>query len=385
VDDLLDMNNVRTVDDLLRYVDDDDKKTETQPLTVSWMLNRHPLLGGDYYRAYRAAVLASSRFGWVTSVADRMVASDGGGKLGFITPAGDQGKVFFPDVLVLRPIEAWHQEFSEQAHEAGQVIIADVDDDLWRHEDILAAGTELKDYSTYDEWFPYVDYVLCSTRYLADYVRSFGYPAPVVYAPNCFDPTALNAEPKPSRRLGTRLWLSGRQDGDVEMYDNFVYPLLDKLDLSFTHIGADMPGEDEEPTRPGVKARRQFGWDTPRLIERPSMVIPEMAKEFARFSIGCIMMCDNEYNRSKTDTHAVELGSAGLPLVAASPHDLYRNIPGVVPLTANAVERRVRELLDPETWYIESKRTKTWARQRSVTCETAYLAALLQAVNAITK
>jgi hypothetical protein len=175
--------------------------------------------------------------------------------------------------------------------------------------------------------------------------------------------------------------LSGRQDGDVEMYDNFVYPLLDKLDLSFTHIGAEPDGE----AIPGQKARRSFGWDTPRLIERPSMTIPEMGAELARFSIGAIMMCDNEYNRSKTDTHAVELASAGLPLVAASPHELYRNIPGVVALTATAVERRVRELLDPETWYIESKRAKTWARQRSVTCETAYLAALLQAVNALTK
>src|SRR5208283_874137 len=130
--------------------------------------------------------------------------------------------------------------------------------------------------------------------------------------------------------------------------DDFVYPLLDKLDLSFTHIGADLPGEDEEPTRPGVKARRSFGWDTPRLIERPSMTIPEMGAELARFSIGCIMMApDNIYNASKTDTHAVELASAGLPLVAASAHELYKNIPGRVALTADAVERRVRELLDP--------------------------------------
>jgi hypothetical protein len=391
---IIEMNNVKTADDLLKYVDDDDKKTtEPPPLTVSWMLNRHPLLGGDYYRAYRAAALASSRFGWVTSVADRMIASTGiegapEGKLGFVTPnrmmgmPDENARVFFPDVIVLRPVEKWTREFTDAAHEAGQVIIADVDDDLWRHEDLLDTGVELKNFSTYEEWFPYVDYVLCSTRYLADYVRSFDYPAPVVYAPNCFDPTTLNAEPKPSRRLGTRLWLSGRQDGDVEMYDNFVYPLLDKLDLSFTHIGAEPDGE----AIPGQKARRSFGWDTPRLIERPSMTIPEMGAEFARFSIGAIMMTpDNLYNASKTDTHAVELASAGLPLVAASAHDLYKNIPGRVALTADAVERRVRELLDPETWYIESKRAKTWARQRSVTCETAYLAALLQAVNALTK
>ena len=116
------------------------------------------------------------------------------------------------------------------------------------------------------------------------------------------------------------------------------------------------------------------------------MTIPEMGAEFARFSIGMIMMIDNEYNRAKTETAAVELASAGLPLVAASPHDLYKNIPGRVALTADAVERRVNELLDPETWWIESKRAKTWARRgRSVTCETAYLSALLSLVNRLTK
>ena len=81
----------------------------------------------------------------------------------------------------------------------------------------------------------------------------------------------------------------------------------------------------------------------------------------------------------------LSLLSAGLPLVAASPMSSMRTSRERVALTADAVERRVRELLDPETWYIESKRAKTWARQRSVTCETAYLAALLQAVNALTK
>ena len=179
---IIEMDNVKTADDLLKYVDDDDKKTtEPPPLTVSWMLNRHPLLGGDYYRAYRAAALASSRFGWVTSVADRMIASTGiegapEGKLGFVTPNRMMGmpdknaRVFFPDVIVLRPVEKWTREFTDAAHEAGQVIIADVDDQLWLHEDIVAAGTQLKDYSTYDEWFPYVrwcdllDPLPCSLR-----------------------------------------------------------------------------------------------------------------------------------------------------------------------------------------------------------------------------
>jgi hypothetical protein len=169
------------------------------------------------------------------------------------------------------------------------------------------------------------------------------------------------------------------------MYDEWVYPLLDRLDLSFTHIGADEPEVDELPAQSGVKARRRFGWDTPRLIERPSMVIPELAKELARFSIGTIMMSQNVYNASKTDTSAVELGLAGLPLVSASTHELYKNIPGTVSPTARDVEKRVRELLNPETWAIESRRVKTWARQRAMACESKYLEALLAAVNYVTE
>jgi hypothetical protein len=371
----------------------DDIDTAPPPLVVTFLLNRHPLLGGDYYRAYRAGALASARFGWHTTLADKMGKSETNpeGRLGFVTPVEMMGmpvemaRVFFPDVIVIRPVEKWTLEDTLQAQANGQKVIADVDDDLWGHEDLLAAGTTLtEEGSTYDTWFGEVDAVLCSTRHLARKVRDFGYRARVFYAPNCYDPTVLNAEPKPSRRLGTRLWLSGRSDAELTMYDEWVYPLLDRLDLSFTHIGADEPEVDELPAQSGVKARRRFGWDTPRLIERPSMVIPELAKEFARFSIGTIMMVDNEYNRSKTDTSAVELGLAGLPLVAASTHELYRNIPGVVSPTARDVEKRVRELLNPETWAIESKRVKTWARQRAMACESKYLESLLAAVNYVT-
>jgi hypothetical protein len=377
MDDLLSKKGLE-IDDVLARIEMPDGKAK--PLSVSWMLNRHPLLGGDYYRAYRPAILSSSRFEWATSVANQMV--EDGGRLGF-RHSQTPDKILFSNVLVIRPVEGWHKDFSDQAHENGQLVIADVDDDLWGHEDLLRTGDTLDQWSSYDEWFPTVDAVLASTRHLANKIRDFGYPAKVYYAPNCYDPTGFYAEPKPSRRLGTRLWLSGRQDGEVRMYDEWIYPLLDKLDLSFTHIGA-MESVDESEAVPGAKARRSFGWDTPRLIERPSMVLTEMAAELARFSIGTIMMEDSEYNRSKTDTAAVELALAGLPLVAASPHELYRNVPGVVALTAGAVERRVRELLQPETWYVESKRARTWARQRAIACESRYLESLLAAVNDLT-
>ena len=53
--------------------------------------------------------------------------------------------------------------------------------------------------------------------------------------------------------------------------------------------------------------------------------------------------------------------------------------------TADAVEQRVRYLLDPDTWQLESKRIKAWARALAVKHESLYMEAVLQAVNAVTK
>ena len=361
---------VESLEDLLADLDADDKRAilerygsapaAAQPpddaMMVSFVLNRHPYAGGDYYRAFRPAALASARFGWHTSLSDKVttLSDEPDGKIGLVTPTSDSPKVFFSDVIVVRPIA---NDFPvAQAQANGQKVIADIDDDPWDHEDLFNSELTSDVEEHYLEWLGSCDAWLCSTRYLAAKLRDKGYPADrVYYAPNLYDPTALNADPKPGRRLGTRLWLGGRQDADVVMYDELVYPLLEKLDCSFTHIGAM---DNLEAPKIGQKARRCFGWDTPRLIERPSVLIPEMAKELERISIGMICMSDNLYNRAKTETHAAELALAGLPLCAASPHDLYRSIPGVVPLTTTAVEHRVRSLIDPETWHIEAKRAK---------------------------
>jgi len=391
-----DGEEVESLEELLRDLDADDRRailerqgsmpSAWQPpedaLMVTFLLNRHPYAGGDYYRAFRPAALTSARFGWHTSLSDKVttLTEEPDGRLGFVTPSVENLKVFFSDVVVVRPVGNLFPVAQAQA--AGQKVIADVDDDPWNHEDLFNPDL-VSDEDHYLEWLDKCDAWLCSTKYLCALLRGEGFPPDrVFWAPNLYDPSALNAEPKPGRRLGTRLWLGGRQDADVVMYDELVYPLLDKLDCSFTHIGAM---EDLAVGKVGQKARRSFGWDTPRLIERDSVVIPEMSKELAKISIGTIMMSDNAYNRAKTETHAAELGLAGLPLVSASPHELYRSIPGTVALTADAVEARVRELLDPDIWHAESKRIKAWGRALAVRHESQYLEALLQAVNAVTK
>jgi hypothetical protein len=374
--------NIAKLDEVLAAIETDDAAKDTTKklaFTVSYMLNRHPLIGGDYYRAYRPAALACHSFGWTCSLADRMAAKDDGSKLGLITPAGDMGRVFFPDVIVLRPVAGWTKEFTEWAHENGQYVLADLDDDLWSHEDLL--DDQLPESDNYDDWFSSADGVLCATKNLVKVCRQHT-DAPIYYAPSCYDYTTMSqCQPKPGRMLGDRLWLSGRQNADVEMYDEFIYPLLDELNLGFVHVGAQ---ENTEPT-PGMKGRRSFGWDTPRLFERPTCAIPQFPSEFDKVSIGIICMADNRYNDAKTETHAAELCAMGLPIVAATNHPLYTKVPGRVDPTAESVRGRIEKLLVPEYWEAESLRSRAWAQSIAKKNEALYMQALLQAVNALTK
>lgn len=336
-------------------------------MKVAYLCGRHPLLGGEYYRATRPGALAMHHFGWTAAACTHMgTAEDNdGGPLSFITP---NQTVITPDVIILRPIREWTKEWSDQARANGQIVIADLDDDLWAHEDWIETGRPNDD--GLEDWFWDVDGVMCSTRPLAKRVRQMGHRAPVVTAPNCYDPYGIRPGPGPGRMVGTRLWLSGRMSGDLEMYDTMVYPLLDELDLTFLHVGA-------------VEGKRFIdrGWKDDRLIERPSTVIPLLGEALKGLSIGTIMMADHLYNDAKTETHAVELAGGGIPLVAASNHPLYQRIPGRVETTKDAVRERIVSLLNQDTWGKESIRAMRWARAISKQRESEHLGALLRLVN----
>lgn len=326
-------------------------------------------MGGEYYRATRPAVLAAHRWGWDSAVSSLMATDrdNDGGPLSFITPSE---KIVTPEIIVVRPVREWRQHWTDQAHANGQVVIADLDDDLWAHERYDALQESDPDH--FNEWFNGTDAVLVSTRYLARRVRERGHPGRVVVAPNCYDPYGLNASPRPGHVIGTRLWMNGRMSADLELYDELVLPLLEGLNLRFLHVGADA-------------AQGRFtdrGWPEERLIERRSVPIPLLAEAFQGLNVGVICMADHPFNRAKTETHAVELASGGVPLVAASDHPLYRRIPGRVDIVAQAVEERVRALTsDPSYWLRESDRARRWARQVAGKAEAAHLSALLSVAN----
>lgn len=329
--------------------------------TLAYLVSRHPLMGGEYYRATRPAALAARAFGWGAAVCDRMATMEDGGKLCFVTP-NDQ--VVTPDIIILRPIREWSQAWTDQAHANRQLVIADLDDDIWSHQDW--EGVERPNDDNYDDWFPNVDAVLVSTRYLRNRIVERGHKAPVIVAPNCYDPYGLNATPSFGGMIGTRLWLSGRMEGDLELYDQLIQPLLEEFNLGFIHVGA----ED------GHRFTDR-GWDFNRLVEVGSVPVPLLPQALEGLSIGAICMSDHPYNLAKTETHAAELAAMGVPLVAASRHRLYRHIPGRVDPTPEQVRGRVEALSKfPNFWESESTAAREWARKIGFRNETDHLHAL---------
>jgi hypothetical protein len=336
---------------------------------VAYLCSRHPLMGGEYYRATRPGLLANWKWGWETGACTHMATTEGndGGPLSFIT--ANNTVVENPDFIIVRPIREWTQEWTDQAHANGQKVIADLDDDLWAHDNYDELQATSPD--NFNDWFWNVDAVLVSTKALAKRIRDMGHKSPVLVAPNCYDPYGLNSNPRPGNIIGTRLWMGGRMEADLVLYDELILPLLEEMDLRFLHVGADAE----------MGRFTDRGWPAERLIERRSVVIPLLADALQGLSIGTICMSDAPYNEGKTETHAVELASGGIPLVAASDHKLYRNIPGRVEPTKDAVHDRVKALMDYGYWLKESDRSRKWARQISAKAEADHMASLLQVVN----
>lgn len=342
--------------------------TDPEIPSIAYLCSRHPLMGGEYYRAVRPGALANWKWGWQTAACTHMVTAEGvdDGPLSFMTP---NKTVVTPEIIIVRPVREWRQHWSDQAHANGQFVVADLDDDLWAHEDYDELQSASPD--NYDEWFPYVDAVMVSTRYLAQRVRSMGHKAPIYVAPNCYDPFGMNSNPRPGGMIGTRLWMGGRMEADLELYDTLIQPLLEEFDMSFLHVGADAE----------VGRFIDRGWNPERLVERHSVPIPMMAQALEGLSYGAICMAEHPYNSAKTETHAVELGSCGIPLVAASNHPAYKHVPGRVDIDKDAVRSRVEYLRQPYEWLKESDKARRWARSVSLRSETKHMESLLSLVN----
>lgn len=360
-------------------------------LTVAWAVTRNPLQGGEYYRATRPAALANRGYGWHTGVIENIGSVEGSKKVA--GQAYGSQHVMEPDVWIMRPIGKGEGNWTlagmvEKMHAAGQKVIVDLDDDVWSHEDWTEDTRPTGEQDDhFEDWCWDTDAWLVSTEWMKVRVEQMaarrGRPQPkVVYAPNCYDPFGIGVEshPVPGRRLGTRLWLSGRMSGDLEIYRTCFAPLLTELDLQFVHIGREAHIGHTIEEGPGVHARSfssHCGMPSNRLIELDSCTIPEMGRLLGTLiNIAAIAIADHPFNYAKTETQAVECASAGLPLVAATTLPLYEKVPGRVDPTPEAVGRRVEHLLDTGAWRYESDKARSWARKVSVSAEAIHMRAL---------
>lgn len=387
----------KTMADLMRLVEADDNRVRREraeaterekALKVAWLVARHPLLGGEYYRGYRPAMLAAARLGWHTAVCDRMGTIDEDGPLAFLTP-GLEPRGIVPDVIVLRPIREWGPQWTTRARRAGQVVIADLDDDLWVHEGWDPDHRPGDDH--YEEWCYNVDGWLVSTEAIRDRVierhraKRLRCP-PVLVAPNCYDPHGVGGDwtaRTPGRILGNRLWVSGRMSADKELW-SLVGELMDELDLYFCHVGGDEQLVSSEPWH--------WGPGLPLPIERceirGSTVLPALHAALDGVSIGVICQGDHPYNAAKTETNAVELASMGLPLLALTNHHLYEDVPGVIRLGPNQKEQakeRLESLLDPAVWHREHLLARAWSEEVAARAETQHLEMLASLVTSLVR
>lgn len=366
-------------------------------LSIGYMIAKEPYQGGEFYRALRPAMLSSRDFGWETALCMNIGVADGSTKVGGISYGGGS-HVIEPDVWIVRPIGRQiegYESFSslvDEMHAAGQVVIADLDDDIWAHEDWTDDTRPTGDQDDYyEEWCWKVDGWLVSTPYMKERVEAIaarrGVAKPrVLVAPNCYDPIGIGKDSHPigGRRLGTRLWLSGRMLPDLDIYRECFGPLLNELDLTFTHIGREH-GIEEGPGQHARNFIDDCGFPAKRVLELPSTTIPQLGAILGQtISIAAIAIADHPFNRAKTETHAVEVASAGLPMVAATSLEIYADVPGRVYPNPKAVSDRVKHLLDLEVWKWESDKARTWARRVSVRSERAHLVALQTLVKELT-
>lgn len=359
-------------------------------IKVAWLCARNPFQGGEYYRATRPAALSSAKFGWHTAVAFQVGDVPDNPRVHVQTPNGFS---MDPDVLILRPIgkaseeSSWSMEsLVEKAQKAGQYVIADLDDDIWAHEDWPEDDRPNDDH--YEDWCWKVDAFLVSTEHLKRTVQrhakvecaKLGREQVHVYvAPNCFDPFGMSqgSGPVPGSRFGTRAWLHGRMTPDLEMYRELVGSFLQAPNSgSWVHIGAD---EKSDPTKPGagshgISSFAELGFPRERLLEIPSTDLRMLGRVLkVAISVGVFCVAEHPYNEAKTLTQPFELAAAGLPLMAISGLELYREVPGWTAPYSSTILKRIDTLYSDEAWLRESKAAQEWAADLAKRSERDYL------------
>lgn len=194
------------------------------------------------------------------------------------------------------------------AREAGQVIVTDADalgnDDDPMTESVLSL-------------IRVSDMAIVSTPDIRERVRAIAGMPPVVVIRNPIDVTQWPVSPTNSTTQPVLGWtgiLSARAN-DCEVLRPWLGSFLEKHDLGFIHVGAEVKGS----------FARAANVDPARVEERPALPFMEYlaSNPLSGIDVQLIPIIDCAWNRAKSCLKGMESAVCGVPFVA-SPHDEYK-------------------------------------------------------------
>lgn len=227
-------------------------------------------------------------------------------------PEGDITAMLEADVVVFqRPMQRWFAEAIPILQQGGTAVVVEVDDDFHS----LPAGhpsrrffAPMNNPDRNWRWLKHhcqiADLVTVSTPALAE---RYGAHGRIAVLPNCVPEAYLSIEAKPNDRM-TIGW-SGTPVthlGDLEVTGSAVRDVMAETGAAFRAIGSahtlDVLGVEGEVV----------DW-LPLTDYGPDGYLAAVAS----LDIGIVPLCDNTFNRSKSNIKGLEMAALGVPFVAS--------------------------------------------------------------------
>jgi hypothetical protein len=342
--------------------------------------------GSEFYRAHRPVSVLAQKDDWMTFLATRFLPPEKAGEpWRVLIPINGEETVITPEVIVTRPIFALEgqdetsydsayklTEAIAYAQEAGQIVIADLDDSpyAWNAEYVGRIGGEkITDWSWHDDWLNQCNAVLCSTHALIEHLGPRFPDQTFAYAPNLYDPFRYEVTARFGKTLGSHLFPNARYLTDFEILGAAVTPFLEaNPEWTFRHVGeefrcvncaelyakrfpighpktrhfepdlahlhggisycAECACETYEPIPGDGQLAQYSGIPQSRIVARESVGLPDLPAAMD-WSIGVVPLAGNEWNRCKTDGKGFEMAAAGIPFVFLGEHPLYEKAPSL--------------------------------------------------------
>jgi hypothetical protein len=336
---------------------------------------------GSAQRYFRAEIPAQalSQYGWRTDVSNYVLTPqtpwelkrdarfrgwDGGNSL---IPPRTVMTLRIVDNLVGDPEKGWVDngvksmpESIERAREAGQVILCDVDDDLWHipawsptHKSHHPLNRKVRSYDleAINGNMAAADGVLCSTPYLADIVKE-QVPTAVTHVMRPGINPAVYRPRAPHERLRVG-WMGGMSHHLPHLRTmQIALDVLEKYDAEFMMLGK-IEGDNSEFLLSEIPcAKGTMPWGP----------IDELPEKLAQVDIGIIPRVPSDFNEGQSVTSGLQYAAAGIPFLV-SPSAEYERLAnlgaGKICRTIDDWRRELADLLEYEDYRTsEAERAK---------------------------